>query len=488
MLVWLTGAVAAAAAAAACLRASRLASPRGARAWRMQSSAAVAWVAYGLLRAVGAPDLVATVAWCAFALLVGRGMWLTSRSADVRGRTRMLLDAVTASASTLVVAWTVAAGPAWVQAGLQPADAGLLLRPAVAVGLCVLYVLVLLAEIRPGHRAMPVLLVCSVAATAAAEAAWSWARLGGSVAAVWPHVGFVVASALMLAAAVVYRGTTTRLERPPTSSRLIALAPFVLLVPPGVVLLSLGLGGGHLGAVQGWGAAALVVVVLLRQVVTGAENRDLVHRLWRSEERLRHQATHDQLTGLPNRVLLTERLRAVVASPRPGGLLVLDLDGFKQVNDRWGHAAGDELLRQAADRLRSAARADDLPARLGGDEFAVVVADGEAVALAGRVRAAMSAPFVLDGRAVHGVSASIGVAGTRAQGHDPHARDPRAQAQAQDAGTHAPDPRVGRAVEQLLHRADTAMYAAKRDGGGLVVVADDRVVTGPEASPRPAGA
>src|SRR5262249_8289420 len=99
------------------------------------------------------------------------------------------------------------------------------------------------------------------------------------------------------------------------------------------------------------------------------------------KEELRHQAYHDALTGLPNRVLFTERgasALARTASPGRQAVLFLDLDRFKIVNDSWGHAAGDALLVQAAERIRRTVRPGDTPARLGGDEFAVLLEDTDA--------------------------------------------------------------------------------------------------------------
>ena len=125
-------------------------------------------------------------------------------------------------------------------------------------------------------------------------------------------------------------------------------------------------------------------------------------------ERLSGLALHDPLTGLPNRVLLHDRLRhALSSSSRRGGqvgVLFLDLDGFKAVNDGYGHAVGDEVLATVAQRLRASVRAGDTPARLSGDEF-VVVCEGvdDELALAGaalRLERAVAAPMVLGDRTI----------------------------------------------------------------------------------------
>ncbi len=166
----------------------------------------------------------------------------------------------------------------------------------------------------------------------------------------------------------------------------------------------------------------------------------------RAEERARHLAHHDQLTGLPNRVLLHERLQQALglawSSGSRLGLLLLDLDHFKDVNDTLGHPAGDGLLRAAAERFRRALRPGDTLARLGGDEFAVVqpgLSGSEgAAALAQRLINTLAGPFVLAGQEVH-VSASVGIA--LSEGEPGHA-------------------------DELVRKADLALYKAKRDGRG----------------------
>jgi diguanylate cyclase (GGDEF)-like protein len=163
-----------------------------------------------------------------------------------------------------------------------------------------------------------------------------------------------------------------------------------------------------------------------------------------SEARLAHMARHDPLTGLPNRVLFRELLeRERERADRHGGrfaLLMADLDGFKAVNDRLGHAAGDALLGEVGRRLSAAVREGDVVARLGGDEFAVLVGapgDGEALAaLAGRLVDACARPFDLGGCDAR-IGISVGAALYPDDGTD---------------------------LDVLLEHADLALYAVKADG------------------------
>jgi diguanylate cyclase (GGDEF)-like protein len=174
-----------------------------------------------------------------------------------------------------------------------------------------------------------------------------------------------------------------------------------------------------------------------------ALDHDTVLRsLHEQKERLRRAALYDQLTGLPNRTLLEDRLRRAGhrAARRPSwrfALLFLDLDGFKQVNDELGHAIGDRVLIEVARRLGRTLRRTDTAARLGGDEF-VVLLDGlgdleEARLTAERIRVALAEPLDVDGTSVT-IGVSIGIAGSDAQTLDP---------------------------DELLRRADAEMYRAK---------------------------
>ncbi len=161
--------------------------------------------------------------------------------------------------------------------------------------------------------------------------------------------------------------------------------------------------------------------------------RDLVAEIRRSEAKLRYSAHHDLLTGLPNRALFLDRLSQALArgerNPQSWvGLLFLDLDGFKQVNDTLGHVAGDRLLVQVAQRLAQRLRKSDTAARLGGDEFAVLleeVAEPDAVlAIAAELGDRLSAPYDLDGERVT-VTAAVGAAVTRSGRRAPRRPAPR---------------------------------------------------------------
>jgi diguanylate cyclase (GGDEF)-like protein len=167
----------------------------------------------------------------------------------------------------------------------------------------------------------------------------------------------------------------------------------------------------------------------------------------RSQQRMEHLAHHDALTGLPNRLMLLARLEHAVAKARrdqgQGGVLFLDLDRFKQVNDTLGHPAGDALLIAVAKRLRERLRDSDTLARLGGDEFVIVLEQpidrNQIAGLAGALIARLSEPFDLPGGQVARIGASIGIALFPADGTAPDA---------------------------LMKHADAALYESKQGGRG----------------------
>jgi diguanylate cyclase (GGDEF)-like protein len=163
-----------------------------------------------------------------------------------------------------------------------------------------------------------------------------------------------------------------------------------------------------------------------------------------SHERLRHLSEHDALTGLPNLLRLDDRLQTGIERATRFrtcfGVLMVDLDGFKDVNDVFGHHVGDVVLCELAGRMSAAVRATDTVARMGGDEFIVLLPDlhaaEEAAMVAAKIVAAASSPMSAEGTEIS-VTVSIGVATFPEEGSD---------------------------AESLLHCADQAMYEAKQNG------------------------
>ncbi len=183
-----------------------------------------------------------------------------------------------------------------------------------------------------------------------------------------------------------------------------------------------------------------------------------------NETQLQYLARHDTLTELPNRQAFDDRVEVALARARHEhsafAILYVDLDGFKQVNDRFGHAVGDQLLRKITQRMVHCVRASDTVGRIGGDEFTILIDDIEhadhAEIVAAKVRATFDQPFKLDDRLLN-ISASIGIAVC---------------------------PDHGASKRQLLQRADVAMYVAKRDGGNCFRMADDKWNERAESEPE----
>jgi diguanylate cyclase (GGDEF)-like protein len=355
-------------------------------------------------------------------------------------RIRLALDTLIVGASGFMVLWYLVLGQIFNETGASLFDVvfaaalplfDLLLLMAVAA--------TLLRRMAPAARAPLHPLALAMAAFVVADVSYGYISLnGGFIGGAWPDYLWMGGCYLLVVATYRQYRQDGHAARDDGRRRVgINLLPYggiavayALLV---VVARRQGMypfGGMVLGAV------ALTSLVVARQMLSLRENQAL--------------AVTDVLTGLANRALLTERLAQLTAHPLRDGqhsaVLLVDLNLFKPINDRYGHTAGDTVLQAVADRLRSAVRPSDTVGRLGGDEFAVILtglpARDIAEVRARQLIAALRAPVPF-GEHLLQVEASIGVA----------IRDDTT-----DSG------------DVLLQHADTAMYAAKRAGDGRPVV------------------
>ncbi|BCY10001.1 diguanylate cyclase [Actinoplanes sp. L3-i22] len=224
-------------------------------------------------------------------------------------------------------------------------------------------------------------------------------------------------------------------------------------LPVTVALLSVAVPYVHTGSLSPvlvWTLLSTSVLAMLRQFLNLLAVKALITDLEDQRQRLDHQAHHDVLTGLPNRAAFYTIAPAVLERARPGtctAVLLLDLDGFKIINDTYGHAAGDALLVEAGARISGALRPQDTVARLGGDEFAIVITDvpdrADVPATGDRILEQLAQPMTIGGVTLF-PRGSVGISLADGPGHD---------------------------IERLLHEADLALYAAKAAGKGVARLA-----------------
>lgn len=409
---------------------------RSRRAWLTLAAFPLAWVLAPVAWLTGLPGWVADVGRTLAVLLIASSWWYASRAGGPLSRVRFAVDGAIGSVALLALGWGVLLSDAWQHAGGGLHGTTAVALPLMTVGVVVMGLGVTVTEMRPVHRDRPALFLAAMLVLASADLAWATGR-PTFWAAGW--VGYALAMHSQT-------GTTPRVVVAP--HRGVALYLPYLLVGPAVVVLVIRFRAGTMTTTEIVAGLAIVVLLLVRQHVTLAENAELVLRLEDSQRRLRYQATHDALTGLPGRAALQERLAEAAAgqrlAPARVALAFVDVDAFKHVNDWFGHAAGDAVLVEVARRLVAAGEGlgdGTYAARLGGDEFAVLAlgpAAADPAALAAALSAAGDGVVDAAGAAIP-VRLSVGVAGVDRTEFTP---------------------------SELLHEADLAMYEVKRARGG----------------------
>jgi diguanylate cyclase (GGDEF)-like protein len=361
-----------------------------------------------------------------------------------RARLAFWLDSATVLVGGAVVAWCFAVTP---DQSTQPDILGTLASAGVALTSAFAAVKMILSGNAPMHRDAAIAMIAAAVVTSAGF------FLAPPTTETLPAVVYLIRflPSVLIATGPRIQEVLARFDPEPFGKRrrkpysllpygsiVVAFGALVVVLPGGVDIRLWGVVTG-LGIICG--------LVALRQLTAFHDNASLIAQLDTTladlrehEVRLRHQALFDGLTELANRTHFHEETAAALARPGDISLLLIDLDGFKAVNDTLGHAAGDALLMTVADRLRGSVRAGDLAARLGGDEFAVLLrgcTGADAEHTAERIFQAFAVPVEISGISIC-PNASIGVA----------------------------DAEPGDDVGSLLRRADLAMYTAKSQGKG----------------------
>ena len=385
------------------------------------------------------------LAWGVAALIRSRGAHLDLGA---------LVDALIVTAGLGLLSWVVLAGPTIAESRDAPVVAAI--AAAYPVGDVLLVAGLVMLMVMPDGRSRSMrLLLYAIGLLIVADSLYLALNLFASEAS-YPIDWLYLASYLVWGAAALHPSMSGRSNPHPDvgvgfrRARLTAMTLAALIAP--AILAIERLAGAPLDV---WavviGAVGIVLLVVARMKLGIDQVTTVNTQLELLRDELAFQAAHDSLTDLANRAQAIRLIHAALSrAQRSGelvGLLFIDLDGFKSVNDTHGHRAGDQVLREVAQRLRGQVRAGDAAARLGGDEFVVLLdpveSEQAAVEAARRVISAISRPIRVGERARATVGASIGVAVNH---------DDRTDADA------------------LLHQADVAAYQAKARGRGRVEV------------------
>jgi diguanylate cyclase (GGDEF)-like protein len=438
---------------------ARRGSGRARLAWGLIAGAATSWLAGDVVQRVreaieGAEDSsgLQDVFWLGAYPLLALGVVVMIRGRGVRRdeRRALGLDTATVTLAAAIASWQLMIAP---ELDGGHVDLTTVLAVLYPLGDVVVAATALILLLAPGRLDTPDrLLILSLVSTFVVDALISLLltthvrfdeeRLDGALLLV---NGLLAAAALHPRSPGIATARSAELEnRQAPTQRVVMLGSALFVVNAAAAL------PGSLSTLDR-GLLLAAAVAISGTVV--ARFHGLVQEREAARARLTHLAHHDALTGLPNRTMLVEHLGSRLPTGRIA-LLYLDLDGFKHINDTYGHAAGDHVLQTVSRRLVENVRATDLVARLGGDEFVVGCSDMPSAAarsLGQTLVAVVSAPIALPLGADVEVGVSVGV-------------------HAVTLSSDTDDDSVDR-IEQMLQVADSAMYQAKHSGGGVRVSA-----------------
>ena len=401
-------------------------------------------------QAVAAYFLSAVLALAALAVLASVGLDRTGeRVGPLRGaRMATVIDGLVAALSFVILAVIAGVG-ALAGAALPRSGNTAVVIMYTAIQLVVVVSAVLIATLyrrdRP-YRANFLLLAAGAVMLISSDRVIAYLRtVGFERGDLWGGVGFVLGLLL-----IAYGMLELKTPPVPEINRdamdwLRVLLPYLGFVGTAVLFAFHVLIGRRLNLFVVGVAVVMVALVATRQLIETRSQWLLTKRLYDAQRGLAHQVYHDALTGLPNRLLFTKRLDEAIRRG-PFVLIFVDLDDFKELNDQFGHAGGDELLRAVGERLRRCVGDADTLARIGGDEFAILI-DGELELpedVADRIRVTLRDPFAVHGSSVR-VRASMGLV-------RPDANEPLPTS------------------DEVLRQADVSMYAGKRVGKDTAVV------------------